>query len=59
MISSRTRLSWRGLARRWVESIAVTGDRRYGGSTRFFFRGAVFALGVGGTLGIVAIGDDE
>ena len=38
---------------------AATGDRRYGGSTCFVFRGAFFALGGGGTIGIVAIGDDE
>jgi hypothetical protein len=38
---------------------AATNDRRYVGSTGFVFCGVVFALGAGGALGIVAIGDDE
>jgi hypothetical protein len=40
-------------------SAAATSDRRYGGSTCFVFCGVVFALGAGGSIGIVAIGDDE
>jgi hypothetical protein len=38
---------------------AATGDRRHIGSTSFVFCGAFFALGAGGSFGIVAIGDDE
>jgi hypothetical protein len=40
-------------------SAAATSDRRYVGSTCFVFCGVVFALGAGGSFGIVAIGDDE
>jgi hypothetical protein len=46
-----------GAATDWIG--AATGDRRHIASTCFVFCGAFFALGGGGTIGIVAIGDDE